>query len=151
MCSSHSLCDNYMPLIERERWKGDLTLELWIQCEIWIFSWHLLCERVIVVQSCPTLFSSAQSLGHVQLFVTPWTEACQASLPVTNSQSLLKLMCIKLVMPSNILSSVVPFFSCLQSFPASGAFPMSQFFASGGLEFQLYHQSFQWIFKTALL
>ena len=42
-------------------------------------------------------------------------------------------------------SSVVPFFSCRQSFPASGSFPMSQFFASGGqmLEFQLQHQSFQ--------
>ena len=42
----------------------------------------------------------------------------------------------------NISSSVVPFFSCLQSFPASGSFPMSQFFASGGqsIEFQLQHQ-----------
>ena len=45
-----------------------------------------------------------------------------------------------------ILSSAAPFSFCLQSFPASGSFPMSQFFASGGqvLEFQLQHQSFQW-------
>ena len=49
-----------------------------------------------------------------------------------------------------ISSSVVLFSSHLQSFPASGSFPMSQFFTSGGqiLEFQLQHQSFQWIFRT---
>ena len=41
-------------------------------------------------------------------------------------------MSIESVMPSNISSSVVPFSSCLQSFPASGSYPMSQFFASGG-------------------
>ena len=46
-------------------------------------------------------FSSVQSLSHVQLSATPWTAAGQASLSITNSQSLLKLMSIKLVMPSN--------------------------------------------------
>ena len=44
-----------------------------------------------------------QLLSHVQLFVTPWTTACQASLSVTISQSLLKLMSIELMMPSNHL------------------------------------------------
>ena len=48
-------------------------------------------------------FSSVQSLSHVQLFVTPWTAACWASLYITNSQSLLKLMSIESVMPSNHL------------------------------------------------
>ena len=48
-------------------------------------------------------FSSVQSLSHVQLFVSPWTAACQASLSITNSQGLLKLMSIELVMPSNHL------------------------------------------------
>ena len=48
-------------------------------------------------------FSSVQSLSHVQLFTTPWTAACQASLSITNSWSLLKLMSIELVMPSNHL------------------------------------------------
>ena len=62
--------------------------------------------------------SSVQSLSHVQLFVTPWTAARQASLSITNSRSLLKLMSIELLMPSNHLISVVPF-SCLQSVPAS--------------------------------
>ena len=48
-------------------------------------------------------FSSVQSLSHVWLFATPWTAACQVSLSITNSQSLLKLMSIKLVMPSKHL------------------------------------------------
>ena len=52
----------------------------------------------IVVQ-----FSSVQLLSHVRLFVTPWTAACQASLSITNSRRLPKLMSIKLVMPSNHL------------------------------------------------
>ena len=47
--------------------------------------------------------SSIQLLSHVWLFVTPWTAACQASLSITNSQSLLKLMYIESVMPSNHL------------------------------------------------
>ena len=48
-------------------------------------------------------FCSVQSLRRVQLFVTPWTAACQASLSITISQSLLKLMSIELLMPSNHL------------------------------------------------
>ena len=47
--------------------------------------------------------SSVQSFSHVRLFVTPWTAAHQASLSITNSQSLFKLMSIELVMPSNYL------------------------------------------------
>ena len=46
-------------------------------------------------------FSSVQSLSRVQLFATPWTAACQASLSITNSQSPPKPMSIKSVMPSN--------------------------------------------------
>ena len=53
-------------------------------------------------------FSSAQSLSHVQLFATPWTAACQASLSITNSQSLCKLMSIELAMPSNHLILLPP-------------------------------------------
>ena len=47
------------------------------------------------------VINSVQSLSHVRLFVTPWTGAHQASLSITNSQILLKLMSIKAVMPSN--------------------------------------------------
>ena len=51
---------------------------------------------------------SAQSLGRVRLFVTPWTAACQASISFTISQSLLKLMSIELVMPSKHLILLSP-------------------------------------------
>ena len=61
-----------------------------------------------------------------------WTAARQASLSFTISWSLLKLMSIELVMPSNHLILCYPFSSCPQSFPESGSFPMSQLFASGG-------------------
>jgi len=154
--------------------------------------------QILVPQPSENL-SSVQSLSCVQLFATSWTAARQASLSITNSWSLLKLMSVESVMPSShlilcrplllppstspsissvqslnpvrffatplrphelqharppcpsstpgvypnscplyrwyyptISSSVVPFSSCLQSFPASGAFPMSQLFTSGG-------------------
>ena len=69
-----------------------------------------------------------QTLSHVWLFVTPWTAARQASLSFTISQSSLKLMSTESVMPPSHLIPCHP----LQSFPASGSFPVSQFFASGG-------------------
>ena len=79
-------------------------------------------------------FISVQSLSHIQLFVTLWTPITvrQASLSITNSQSLLKLMSIELEMPPTISSSVVPCSSCPQSFPASGSFQMSHLFSSSG-------------------
>ena len=77
-------------------------------------------------------FSSVQSLSRVRLFVTPWTAASQSSLSFTNSWSLLRLKSIKSVMPSNHLIFCHPLSFHLQSSPASGCFPMSQFFASGG-------------------
>ena len=82
-------------------------------------------------ETLQSILSSIQLLSHVWLFVTPWTAAHQASLSTTNSQSLLKLMSIESVMPSNRLIFCCPFSSCLQSFPSSGSFPMSQFFTSG--------------------
>ena len=75
--------------------------------------------------------TSVQSLSRVWIFATPWTAACPAFLSITDSWSLLKLMCIDLVLPSNHLILCHPFSSCLQSFPASGSFPMSQIFISG--------------------
>ena len=80
------------------------------------------------------MLSSVQFSSVTQscLFATPWIAACQASLSIINSQSLLKLMCIKLVMPSIHLILCHPYSSCPQSLPASGSFPVSQFFARGG-------------------
>ena len=81
----------------------------------------------------PTRLLSVQfSCSVVSDSVTPWTAARQASLSITNSQSLLKLMSIASVMPLTISSSVTLFSSCLQSFPASGSLPMSLFFTLGG-------------------
>ena len=67
-------------------------------------------------------FSSVQSLSHVQLFVTPWTVAGQACLSITNSQSLLKLMCIELVVPSNHLILCHPLLLSLSIFPSIRVF-----------------------------
>ena len=74
---------------------------------------------------------SVQSLSRVRLFVTPWITAHQASLSITNSQSSPKLTSSSWWCHPAISSSVIPF-SCPQSFPASGSFPMSQLFAWGG-------------------
>ena len=72
-----------------------------------------------------------QSLSRVRLFATPWTAAHQASLSLTISWSLLKLTSIELMMPSNHLILSPPSPPAL-NLPASGSFPMSQLFASGG-------------------
>ena len=67
-------------------------------------------------------FSSVQSLSHVWLFVTPWTAACQAFLSITNSWSLLKLMSIDLVMPSNHLILCHPLLLPPSIFPSIRVF-----------------------------
>ena len=101
------------------------------------------CLKIVVVQL----------LNCVQLFATSWTAARQAPLSSTISQSLLKLMTIRSVCNPTISSSVIPYSSCPQSFPASGSFQMSQLFTSGGqsIGVSLQHQSFQWILKTDFL
>ena len=67
-------------------------------------------------------FSLVQLLSHVQLFVTPWTEAHQPSLSITNSQSLLKLMSVESVMPSNHLILCRPLFLPPSIFPSIRVF-----------------------------
>ena len=64
-----------------------------------------------------TQFSSIQSLSHIWFFATPWAAACQASLSITNSQSLLKLMSIESVMPSNHLILCHPLLLLPSIFP----------------------------------
>ena len=80
----------------------------------------------------PSHITSVQSLGHVQVFATPWTAAHQVSLSITNSGACSNSYPSSQWCHPTISSSVVPFSSCLQSFPASGSFPMSQLFPSGG-------------------
>ena len=90
----------------------------------------------------------------IWLFATPWTAVHQASLSITTSWSLLKLMFIKLLMPSNpsqsLLSASPPAFSLSQH---QGIFHWvsSSHQVAKVLEFQLQHQSFQWIFRTDFL
>ena len=67
-------------------------------------------------------FSSVQSLSHVRLFVTPWTAACQASLSITSSQSLLKLMSIESVMSFNNLILYCPCLLLPSIFPSIRVF-----------------------------
>ena len=67
-------------------------------------------------------FSSVQPLSHVRPFATPWTAACQASLSTTNSQSLLKLMSIESVMPSNYLTLCRPLLFLASIFASIGVF-----------------------------
>ena len=79
-----------------------------------------------------SLFSSGRSLNRVRLFATAWTATFQTSLSITNSWSLLKLVFIESVMPSNHLILYHPLLLLPSSFLASGSFPMSHFFPSGG-------------------
>ena len=98
---------------------------------------HIICHQgninfknEIALSIYSIQFSSVQWLSHVWLFATPWITAHQASLSITNSQSLLKLM--SWWCHPAISVAVVPFSSCPQSLPASGSFPISQLFAWGG-------------------
>ena len=76
---------------------------------------------------------SVQSLSCVWLFATSWTAACRAFLSFTGSpEDCLNSCPLSWWCHPTISSSVVPFSSCLQDCPASGSFPMSRFFASGG-------------------
>ena len=63
-----------------------------------------------------------QLVSHIRLFVTPWTAECQASLSFTVSQSLLKLVCIELVMPSNHLILCLPLVLPPSIFPSIRVF-----------------------------
>ena len=67
-------------------------------------------------------FSSVQLISHVQLFATPWTPACQASLSITNSRSVFKLMSIESVMPSSHLILCCPLLLLPSIFPSIRVF-----------------------------
>ena len=97
-------------------------------------------------------FVVVQLLNCVWLFATPWTVKCQASLSLTISQSLLILMSIELVMPSNHLS-ICPLLLLLSIFPSISLFQWvgSSHQVAKVLELQLQHQFFQWIFRVDFL
>ena len=96
-----------MEWVRKDFWVHSTLNFTLIYSSVDLITWHSLkgfisfhssnFERVVLI------FSSVQSLSRVRLFVTPWMAAHQASLSITNSQSLLKLMSIESVMPSNHL------------------------------------------------
>ena len=94
--------------------------------------WSFLINTLSVINKKLFIFGVVQAPSHVQLFATPWTTAHQALLSFTISLSLHKFMSIESVVSSNNLMLCCPFSFCPQSFPASGSFPMSQLFTSGG-------------------
>ena len=101
----------------------------------------ILTERSQTKRLFSLILLVVSGLQHTRLpCPSPPPEACSNSCPSNRRYH------------PTISSSVVPFFSCLQSFPASGSF-LSQLFTSGGkvLEFQLQHQSFQIIFRADFL
>ena len=79
-------------------------------------------KRWIEAETVSVQFSSVQSLSRVRLFVTPWTSALQASLSITNSWNLLRLMSIESVMPSNHLILCHPLFFLPSIFPSIRVF-----------------------------
>ena len=116
---------------------------------IWLFPTFglLLMDTVAmniwILMNCPV-----QSLNCVRLFVTRWTAACQASLSMINSCSLLKLMSIKSVMPSKHFIFCRPLLLMPSIFPSIRVFSVrSSHQVAKVLEFQLQHQSSQWIFR----
>ena len=116
---------------------------------------HNLSFKFQVVKCYPHIFhSSVQLLSRVLLFVTPWSAAHQASLSITNSRSLLKLMSIKSLMPSNHLILCCPFLLLPSIFPSIRVFSNESVLCiklAKVLELQLQHQSFRWIFRTDFL
>ena len=102
-----------------------------------VISWHLWISKFEFLWNTISLhkfpFSSVQLLSRVWLFATPWTAALQASLSITNSQSLLKLMSFESVMPSNHPIFCCPLLLPHSMFPSIRVLSKSQFFASGGL------------------
>ena len=109
----------------KEYWKNTVCWWNHNDAILWILILHQLISQTCIVKSSMSsrvLFSSVQSLSHVQLFVTPWTAACQASLSITNFQNLLKLMSMESVMPFNHLVLCRPLLLPPSIFPSTRVF-----------------------------
>ena len=120
---------------------------------VWM-KWPILCLLLSTMPGTWSVSQFSHSLSHVLLFVTPWTAAHQASLSITHSQSLLKLMSIESLMPSNHLTLCCFLLHLPSTFPSIRAFSNESVLhhqMAKVLEFQLQHQSFQWIFRTDFL
>ena len=126
---------NFLPLVDQlRRSAADTHKEPWpppVSPQLRL-CWSPDRHDCLLFPTLSCLYCPVQSLSCVWLFVTPWIVASQVSLSITNSK------CYSNSYPScwwcrpTISSSVVPFSSCLQSFPASESFRRSRFFTSGG-------------------
>ena len=131
-------------------------VSFWFSLKIWAF--NQIPRTVVKSQakvSCTgsLQFSSVQSLSCVQLFMTPWAAARQASLSITNSRNSLKLMSIQSMMSSNHITSVTPSPPTFNISQHQGLFKWvgSSLQVVKVLEFQLQHQSLHWTFRTDFL
>ena len=100
-------------------------------------------QKTKIMTSSP--ICSVQSLSHVQLFATPWTEACHASLSIANSRSLLKIVSIESMIPSNHLILCHPLLPLPSIFPSIGVFSSESVLLIRWPKYQLQlqHQSSQ--------
>ena len=89
---------------------------------IWNAKWKTILIKILEILLTLYRFSSGESLSHVELFATPWTAARQASLSITNAQSLPKPMSIESVMPSNHLILCRPLVLLPSIFPSIRVF-----------------------------
>ena len=115
----------------RFEWLDNVCMQTQLLNRVWLFcdlmdctlegsSVHGIFEARIIILSVLSFrdpISSVQSLSHVQLFMTPWTAACQATLSITNSQSPPKPMSLESVMPSNHLILCCPLLLLPSIFP----------------------------------
>jgi len=98
-----------------------------------IFSHSVACLFILSMICCAKAFkfNCVQLLSRVQLFATPWLQHTRLPCPSPSSRACSNSCPLSRWCHPTISSSVIPFSSHLQSFPASGSFPMSQFFTSG--------------------
>ena len=99
----------------------------WVRCALFL----LIYGQEMTWITVQPQFSSVQSLSCVWLFVTPWTQHARPPCPSPTPRVYSNSCPLSWWCHPAISSSVIPFSSCLQSFPASGSFQMSQFFKSG--------------------
>ena len=116
---------------------------------------HTHTQHIHVTDDTHIVFISVQfSCQSCTMFETPWTAACQVSLSITNSRTLLKLVSIELVMPSNHLILCHPLLLLPSIYPSIRVFSnksVLRIMWPRVLQFHLQHLSFQWIFRTDFL
>ena len=165
---THAVCAFWIPGMNSAGLQKIVTLGGWVMAR-WQSAWalcilggpkfHWVFTRTLyrkIQTLCPTQVKLLVKFSCLVVFASLWPHGLQHARAPSPSPTLgvySNLCPLSQWCHPTISSTVVPFSSCLQPFPASWTFPVSQFFASGGqiLEFHLQHQSFQWIYRTDFL